>query len=586
MEDKDKTIQLRNAFLCVVLTAVACIAVGILLIFSTMNEQRVNVFENEKLEQAKTQLRENPDDETLQWTVRELDRQYRQGYIYSRELTERARYLLVVFLLAFIISSRVYINIRVEPEVPDPNDCKCQAEQSRIYTSWGMLGVVAIFFIGSLVFIVSSMIPERSEESNEIAVESQENSDTEVNSADVQFASIDELKQNWHRFRGFEGSGIANYSNFPLEIEPASGKNILWKFEPELPGFNSVIIYGDRFFYAGANEINRKVYCHNLEDGKLIWSSNIKVSGDNADIVPDVMDDTGLAACTMATDGFRVYSIFANGDLACHDFEGKEIWAKNLGIPESSYGFAASLDVWQDNVLVQFDSGFDAEEPLARMLSIDGTTGKVEWELARPVLNSWTSPIVAYTGGKWQCITVSAPWAISYDPATGRELWRFGELHGDTAPSPVVYNDMTFIQIPYESITAVKTNLDGNVSESGIVWQGSDGIPDATTPVIYNGKIWLLESYGTLTCYNIEDGSVIYSGSIDGEYYSSPTLVGDKIICFSLAENGKYSVLGTGDTFELIYESEFGERIGTSPAFAEGKMIIRGVSNIYCIGEK
>ncbi len=588
MENTDKTMQLRNAFLCTVLTAVACIAVGILLIISTMNERRVNVFENDKLESAKTQLRDNPDDETLQWTVRELDRQYRQGYIYSRELTERARYLLVVFLLAFIVSAKVYINLRIEPEVPDTTQCKCIAEQTRLYTSWGMLGVVIIFFVGSLVFIISSMVPGQLPENRDVAGKAhvETNSDSDIETAASQFASVDELKQNWHRFRGFGGTGTANYTNIPLEIDPAGGKNILWKFEPELPGFNSIIIFGDKFFYAGANELNRKVYCHNLEDGKLLWSADVKVSGDNSDTVPEVMDDTGLAACTMATDGYRVYSIFANGDLACHDFDGKEIWAMNLGIPESSYGFAASLDVWHDNVLVQYDSGFDPDSPLAKMISVDGPTGKVDWQQSRPVINSWTSPIVDYTGGKWQCITVSAPWAISYDPASGKELWRFGELHGDTAPSPVVYKDMTFIQIPYESIAAVNTTLDGDISETGILWTGSDGIPDATTPALYNGKLWLLDSYGTITCYNIEDGSVIYSDSIDGEYYSSPSIVGDKLICFSLAGNGKYSVLGTGETFELLYEAEFGEKIGTSPAFADGKMIIRGVENIYCIGEK
>ena len=587
MENQYKTIQLRNAFLCIVITSIAFIAVAVILIFASMNEGRVNVFDNEKLEQAKVQLRDNPDDENLQWTVRELDRQYRQGYIYSRELTERARFLLIVFLLAFIVSVKVYTNLRVEPEIPDAADCKCDIEQSRLYTSWGMLGVVSVFFLGSFIFIVSSMLPDRPDGAPVVAADPAEGTDTTQSlPANSEFASIEQLKANWHRFRGFAGAGVANYTNIPLEIDPAEGKNILWKVETELPGFNSVIIYGDKFFYAGANELNRKVYCHNLADGKLLWSALVKANSENAEVVPEVMEDTGFAACTMATDGYRVYSIFANGDVACHDFNGKELWSKNLGIPQSSYGYASSLDVWQDNVIIQYDSGFDPEAPLAKMLSIDGPTGNIEWEQSRPVINSWTSPIVAQTSEKWQCITVSAPWVISYNPATGDEIWRFGELHGDTAPSPLVYNDMAFIQIPYESIIAVKTNLAGDISENGLIWQGDESIPDTTTPAIYNGKIWLLESYGTFTCYNIEDGTVIYSDSLDGSYYSSPTVVGDKIICFSLDDNGKYSVLSTGETFEVLYESEFGEKIGTSPAFADGKMLVRSANNIYCIGEK
>ena len=592
MENQDKTIQIRNSLLCVILTAVACIAIAVVLISASINERDVNVFDNEKLELAKTQLRDNPDDENLQWTVRELDRQYRQGYIYSRELTERARYLFVVFLLAFIVSVRVYVNLKTEPEIPAPSDCKCEVEQSRLYTSWGMLGVVAVFFVGSLVFIAGSMMPDSPNKTaandNQIAdSDTSEDAVTPIDSTPSEFASIDQLKANWHRFRGFSGAGVANYTNIPLEIDPAAGKNILWKVETELPGFNSVIIFNDKLFYAGANELNRKVYCHNLSDGKLLWSAPVKVPGDNADIVPDVMEKVGgFAASTMATDGYRVYTIFANGDIACHDFTGKELWSKNLGLAESAYGFSASLDIWQDNVLVQYDSGFDPENPQAKMLSIDGPTGKVEWEKVRPVINSWTSPIVAYSADKWQLITISNPWVISYEPATGNEIWRFGELHGDTAPSPVVYNDMAFILIPYETILAVKTGLTGDISQSALIWEGFDGIPDTSSPAIYNGKLWLLEAYGTLTCYNIEDGSVVYSDSLQGEFYSSPTIVGDKIICMSRTDDGKYFVLNTGDTFEITYEVEFGEAIDTSPAFADGKMIIRTANNIYCIGEE
>jgi hypothetical protein len=34
----------------------------------------------------------------------------------------------------------------------------------------------------------------------------------------------------------------------------------------------------------------------------------------------------------------------------------------------------------------------------------------------------------------------------------------------------------------------------------------------------------------------------------------------------------------------LISENELGETYGTSPAFAEGRIYIRGNENLYCIG--
>ena len=37
---------------------------------------------------------------------------------------------------------------------------------------------------------------------------------------------------------------------------------------------------------------------------------------------PKVNDETGYAASTAATDGRRVFAVFANGDLAAFDFDG------------------------------------------------------------------------------------------------------------------------------------------------------------------------------------------------------------------------------------------------------------------------
>ena len=39
-----------------------------------------------------------------------------------------------------------------------------------------------------------------------------------------------------------------------------------------------------------------------------------------------VPEDTGYAASTMATDGRRVYAIFANGDLCALNFDGAVVW--------------------------------------------------------------------------------------------------------------------------------------------------------------------------------------------------------------------------------------------------------------------
>jgi len=116
--------------------------------------------------------------------------------------------------------------------------------------------------------------------------------------------------------------------------------------------------------------------------------------------------EAGYAASTMTTDGQRVYAIFATGDIACFDFYGRRLWAKNLGTPDSSYGYASSLEMFRDRVIIQYDHG-TAEDGKSRLIALDGKTGEVVWQTKRPVPNSWTSPILAQTADGYRIITAA-----------------------------------------------------------------------------------------------------------------------------------------------------------------------------------
>ncbi len=59
----------------------------------------------------------------------------------------------------------------------------------------------------------------------------------------------------------------------------------------------------------------------------------------------EVWEDTGFTAPTVTTDGQRVYAIFVTGIVACFDFDGNKVWEKDLGIPDSMYGYASSLEI-------------------------------------------------------------------------------------------------------------------------------------------------------------------------------------------------------------------------------------------------
>ena len=139
---------------------------------------------------------------------------------------------------------------------------------------------------------------------------------------------------------------------------------------------------------------------------------------------PKVNEDTGYAASTAATDGRRVFAIFANGNLAAFDFNGNLAWSKSLGIPDNAYGHASSLVTYKNLLIVQFDQGTSEKASKSKLLAFDSATGNPVWQTDRPVKNSWPSPIVIHAADRDQIITASDPLVISYNPKDGKEIWR------------------------------------------------------------------------------------------------------------------------------------------------------------------
>jgi outer membrane protein assembly factor BamB len=395
------------------------------------------------------------------------------------------------------------------------------------------------------------------------------------------FASMAEKVVQWPRFRGPGGSGVTALDNIPTKWNGASGDGILWKVPVPLPGNNSPVVWDKRVFLAGGSAEKREVYCFDADSGQLQWTGDVPISPAMAGKKIDMSDDTGFAPSTLATDGHRVYAIFPTGDVAAFDFTGRRLWVKSLGLPESSYGYASSLDTYQDRVIVQFDHG-EAEGGKSRLYALDGSTGRIVWETKRDVGGSWTSPIVVEVGGKPEIVTVANPWVVAYDPAGGAEIWRAKCVGGDTAPSPIYAGGLIVAIEPYSHMAAVKADGKGDVTATHVAWKFTEGGSDICSPVGNDQFVYMLESSGTLTCCTIADGKKAYSEDLKEVFMASPSLVGNKL--YLLAESGVMRIAEVGPAYKEIGKCELGEKTRASPAFAGGRLYLRGASNLYCIG--
>jgi len=384
-------------------------------------------------------------------------------------------------------------------------------------------------------------------------------------------AGADELQQ-WPRFRGQGGMSVVPRSNKISET-------IRWKNTIPLGGESSPVIWDDRVFVTGASEAKRELYCFHSESGRLLWQKEVTVPDANA---AREARDVLLAAATPVTNGQFVYVIFGNGDVACLDFEGEVRWSRSLGTPDNDYGHAASLEVWENLLLVQLDQG-KMEDSKSKLIALACDCGRTVWATARSVPCSWSSPILVDTGGQTQLITCAEPWVIAYEPATGREMWRASCLGGQIVSSPVYVNGMVYVVSPDAWLAAIRSDGRGDVTKTHIVWTAEENLPSVCSPVCNGELLWLVDSGGIVTCYDALNGQKVWEKDVGDSFQSSPSVAGD--LLYLLSDSGTLFVVKTTRRYELAGRIELGEDCQASPAFHHGCVYIRTKRHIVCLGD-
>jgi len=542
------------------------IVVG-LLIVNYLQIKVLDPLQAERLQLLKVKIVDRPNDEQLLSQIRQLDLQIRQNRVRRQSFSRKGAFLLCGGLIVLLISAKFAAASRKKLPHPKPqpdpiNQQLRQARQARwaVTTSLVLLGASALFFATRPV--------------------------VNLEQADIGTASyptIAEIKKNWPRFRGPAGAGVSAYNNIPSAFDAETGQGILWKAQVPLPGFNSPVVWADRVFLSGGDENTRQVYCFDAASGRLLWIADVpSLAPSNAEPV-EPMEDTGFAAPTLVTDGKRVYAIFATGDIAAFDFDGNIAWSKNLGVPQSTYGYASSLAMFRNLVLVQYDQG-NLGQGKSSLIALDGYSGRIVWQTKRPVPNSWTSPIVPDVGDRFQIITAGDPWVIAYDPNSGEELWRAKCLGTDVAPSPIYANGFVFAIEPYTKLVAIRADGRGDVTKTHIAWIAEDNIPDICSPVSNGELVFLLTTEGILTCYKVKDGTKLWEKDLEKSFHASPTLVGDTL--YLLSDKGTMLIVAAAERFKLLGTAQLNRRCYASPAFVNGRIYIRAEKYLYCVGDK
>ena len=522
-------------------------------------------FDSSAMAELHEPLRREPDNDQARTALRELDLRQRQAFFSRQRRMNTGRIMLFAGALVWVAGIRLAARrFETGPRVPEGPVADEHWDLNTVKRrSLAVMSATALF--GALVIALLRPVPVQ-RMAGSLALPTPGDAPPEVAE-----------RSAWPRFRGPDGQGRADQVGSSFSSVTELGAE-LWRIPVFLPGNSSPVVLGRRVIVTGGNEKERKVFAFDVETGALIWER--AVPGMPGAETPALMFGTGYAASSPAVDDGRIFAVFATGDVAAIDRDGGLLWTRHLGAPDNPYGHASSLIAHEGRVYVQMDAGHMPEDELSSLYALGARDGSFRWTAARPVSASWTTPVYVH-GESAQVVASAPPWLMAHDPASGAELWRARLISGEIASSPVFAHGRIYVASEH-SVAAVRTDGRGDVTDTHIDWQQYEGLPDTVSPLATDSLLFLVTSYGLVTCYDIHAGEPLWSHDFETEFYASPSLVGQNVLV--LDRSGTAYVFEADRSFRLVARHELGEPVHASPAFAGHRMFIRGETHLIAYG--
>ena len=253
---------------------------------------------------------------------------------------------------------------------------------------------------------------------------------------------------DWPRFRGPNGSGVAEAQRLPIKL--GSSENLVWR--TALPaGHSSPVIAGNRIFLTAAeggslSDAGREKV---VDEGGRLYT--IAIDRSNGEILwkteaprprmERFQPANSSASPSPVTDGENVYVFFGDFGLISYRGDGSERWRLPLGPFNNVNGHGSSPILADDRLILVCDSDTDAY-----LLAVDKDTGEISWRTDRPeTTRSYVTPALYHPAeGPAEIIVPSAYFLAAYSAETGEKLWWVQGGGWQPKSTPVIDGDMIY----------------------------------------------------------------------------------------------------------------------------------------------
>ena len=359
--------------------------------------------------------------------------------------------------------------------------------------------------------------------------------------------------ENWPAWRGPTGDGVSTETGLPIDWD--TERNIAWKAAMPAWSGSTPIVWGDRIFLnVAVDDDDIELWSLDRDTGEALWKRHLS-DGNRR------LRKQNLSSPSPVTDGERVWVMTGTGILKAFDFDGNELWTRD--IPASygpfglNWGYASSPLLDGDGLYVQVLHGMRTDDP-SYVLRIDTDSGETVWRVERPTEairespDSYTTPaLLEYDGGR-EIVITGGDAVTGHDPETGRELWRADGLNPTRqrdyriVASPFVRDGLIYAPTRVRPLLALRPGGRGDVLDSHVVWSTDNG-PDVPTPVTDGEFFYVVNDRGIVFVSDAKTGEPVYGPERirRGTYSASPVLADGRI--YVTNEDGVTTVLRADD---------------------------------------
>ncbi len=352
---------------------------------------------------------------------------------------------------------------------------------------------------------------------------------------------------DWPQWRGPQRDGVWRETGV-IAVFKTEQLPHLWRV-PLGPGYSGPTVADRRVFVTDRIVEPRqqeRIHCFDWKTGRTLWSHAY-------DAPYDGISYTAGPRASVTVDDNRAYALGATGHLHCLDAgAGAVLWKRDLNRDyqiQGQNGGEDRMPIWgisgapliHKNLVILHIGGRDG----ACVVALEKRSGEEVWRALNDRAQ-YSAPVIIEQAGQPVCVVWTGDSVAGLDPDTGKVHWRhpFAPTRMPIGiATPVVEEDRLFVTSFYDGSLMLRLRDDRPAVErlwrrAGPDERQTDALHSIiSTPLLRNGYIYGVDSYGELRCLDASTGDRLWEDrtATPRERWSNIHFVrnGDKVWMFN-----------------------------------------------------